>query len=94
LASESDLATYGCIAAALANAAVRAEQTGVSEIERAFPAWSVPNEPLRIKRRWSRNEFAAKIQSRLNHLVETELTDPNEEMIMPIVQRRWLGDFS
>jgi hypothetical protein len=52
------------------------------------------NEPLKIKHHWSRNEFATEIQSRLNHLVETELTGPNKEMIMPIVQRRWLGDFS
>jgi hypothetical protein len=40
LAIEADLATYGCIAAALANAAVRAERNGVSDVKRVFPAWS------------------------------------------------------
>jgi hypothetical protein len=95
LATESELATYGCIAAALANAAVRAERNvGVSEVERVFPAWSAPDEPLKIKRHWSRQEFAAEIQNRLEQLIATELTGPNEEMIMPIVLRRWLGDFS
>jgi hypothetical protein len=78
----------------LANAAVRAERIGVSEVERVFPAWSMPNEPVKIKRRWSRHEFAAEIRSRVDQLIETELTGPNEEMIMPIVLRRWLGDFS
>jgi hypothetical protein len=94
LATESDLATYGSIAAALANAAVRAERNGVSEVERVFPAWSTPNEPLKITRHWSRHEFAAQIESRLDQLIQTELTGPNEEMIMSIVLRRWLGDFS
>jgi hypothetical protein len=94
LAIESDLSAYGCIAAALANAAVRAERNaGVSEIERVFPAWSAPDEPLKIKRHWSRQEFAAEIRDRLEQLIETEPTGPNEEMIMPIVLRRWLGDF-
>jgi hypothetical protein len=94
LAMESDLATYGCIAAALAKAAVWAERDGVFVVERIFPAWSSPDEPLRITRRWSRHEFAAEIRSRLNELIETESTGPNEGMIMPLVLRRWQGDFN
>lgn len=94
LAIETDLATYGSIAAALANAAVRADKNGVCEVERVFPAWSAPDQPVKIKSRWSRHEFATEIRSQLNHLIEAELTGPGEEMIMPIVLRRWLGDFS
>jgi hypothetical protein len=29
----------------------------------------------------------------LEQLTASELTGPNEEMIMPLVQGRWLGDF-
>ncbi|PWT78344.1 MAG: hypothetical protein C5B58_15390 [Acidobacteria bacterium] len=94
LAIESDLDTYGCIAAALANLAVGADRDGVLEVERAFPAWSSPDEPLKINRHWSRDEFAKEIRSRLDELVETEPTGPDKGMIMPLVLRRWQGDLN
>jgi hypothetical protein len=65
----------------------RAGETGVFDVERAFPSWSLPpdGEPISIRRTYSVAEFGRSIAPRLTRMAELE----RYPRLLPAALRAW-----
>lgn len=78
-------AVYGSVVAALAKMPVIAQVPFVIDMERVFPAYASPENPMRMLRQTSFDDYLDEIRPRLEALEETE----SEPKLIPQIYAMW-----
>jgi hypothetical protein len=76
---------FGTVAAALVNERLQALLPFVDDIERVYPAWLAPDEPVRVVQHWTLNEYVKQIAPRLRAIHARE----EEPRVMDDVLMEW-----
>ncbi|MEZ4281620.1 MAG: hypothetical protein R3F21_18605 [Myxococcota bacterium] len=78
---------FGSLAGTLGFIARLAGEYGVFDAERVIPTSACPEEPVRVKHQWTKEEYASVIGDSIKALVEAE--DPTSGRVMPEVAQIW-----